>query len=252
MARVERTTTEIMGVLAHGLPALSTSARHFLRDRPREARLADAAALEAAAAQFDAEAAPEEAPQPLAPFVVRRHGNSDMLGVTAAAARLGVSRTTVYDWIGKGTLLGWKSTRRGLTVPGSQILRTTQGRRRSCGGPRCDRRSRVRLGVPHAGMAVRGRGGRAARDAEGRPDRGGDRRRARVRRDLLVSRSVYPEDRIRTALLGAALPACFRIVPRRHLASPLGIVPADSMSSTYPHLPCAPRCPQADGRPRCG
>ena len=46
-------------------------------------------------------------------------------------------------------------------------------------------------------MAVRGRGGRAARDAEGRPDRSSDRRRARVRRDLLVSRSVYPEDRIR-------------------------------------------------------
>ena len=45
-----------------------------------------------------------------------------MLGVTAAAARLGVSRTTVYDWVGKGTLLGWKSTRRGLTIPASQIL----------------------------------------------------------------------------------------------------------------------------------
>ena len=122
MARVERTTTEIMGVLANGLPALSASARHFLRDRPREARLAVAAALEAAAAQCEAEAGPEEAPQPLAPFVVRRHGNSDMLGVTAAAARLGVSRTTVYDWVGRGTLLGWKSTRRGLTIPASQIL----------------------------------------------------------------------------------------------------------------------------------
>ena len=95
MARVERTTTEIMGVLAHGLPALSTSARHFLRDRPREARLADAAALEAAAAQCDAEAAPEEAPQPLAPFVVRRHGNSDMLGVTATSRA--VRRTPPWE-----------------------------------------------------------------------------------------------------------------------------------------------------------
>ena len=43
-----------------------------------------------------------------------------------------------------------------------------------------------------------------------------------------MSRSAYPEDRIRTARLTAALPACFRIVPRRHLASPLGTVPADS------------------------
>ena len=122
MDRVERTTAEIMGVLENGLPALSTSARDFLRERPREARLAVAAALEAAAAQCEAEVGPEETPEGLASFVVRRHGNGDMLGVTAAAARLGVSRTTVYDWVGRGTLLGWKSTRRGLTIPAAQIL----------------------------------------------------------------------------------------------------------------------------------
>ena len=45
-----------------------------------------------------------------------------MLGVTEAASRLGVSRTTIYDWVGRGTLLGWKSTRRGLTIPAAQIL----------------------------------------------------------------------------------------------------------------------------------
>ena len=122
MARVERTTTEIMDVLASGLPTLSTSARHFLRDRPREARLAVAVALEAAAAQCGAEVEPEEVPQRLVPFVVRRHGNGDMLGVTEAATRLGMSRTTIYDWVGRGTLLGWKSTRRGLTIPAAQIL----------------------------------------------------------------------------------------------------------------------------------
>ena len=38
------------------------------------------------------------------------------------ASPLEVSRTTVYDWVGRGTLLGWKSTRRGLTIPAAQIL----------------------------------------------------------------------------------------------------------------------------------
>ena len=45
-----------------------------------------------------------------------------MLGVTGAAARLQVSRTTVYDWVDRRTLLAWKSTRRGLTIPAEQIL----------------------------------------------------------------------------------------------------------------------------------
>jgi excisionase family DNA binding protein len=45
-----------------------------------------------------------------------------MIGVSEAAARLEVSRTTVYDWVGKKTLLGWKSTKRGLTIPAEQIL----------------------------------------------------------------------------------------------------------------------------------
>ena len=45
MTRAERTTTDIVGALENGLPTLSTSARHFLRDRPREARLAVTVAL---------------------------------------------------------------------------------------------------------------------------------------------------------------------------------------------------------------
>ena len=45
-----------------------------------------------------------------------------MLGVTGAAARLQVSRTTVYGWVERRTLLAWKSTRRGLTIPADQIL----------------------------------------------------------------------------------------------------------------------------------
>ena len=45
-----------------------------------------------------------------------------MIGVSEAAARLEVSRTTIYDWAAKGTLLAWKSTKRGLTIPAAQIL----------------------------------------------------------------------------------------------------------------------------------
>ena len=43
-----------------------------------------------------------------------------------------------------------------------------------------------------------------------------------------MSRAAYPRNRVRTALLTAELPSCFRIVPRRHLVSPLGTVPSDS------------------------
>lgn len=89
-----------------------------------EARVAVAAALEAAATQHDLpdEADPDDVPELLAPFVARRAHGAGMLGVSAAAARLRVSRTTIYDWIEKRTLLGWRSTRRGMVVPGEQIL----------------------------------------------------------------------------------------------------------------------------------
>lgn len=36
------------------------------------------------------------------------------------AERLEISRTTVYDWVEKKILLGWKSTKRGLTIPAQQ------------------------------------------------------------------------------------------------------------------------------------
>ena len=113
-----------MGFLAGEFPALSRSARDFVRHRPRDARLAVAVALEAAAAQCEAEdrGAADEVPEGLRPFILRRGGGEDIIGVSEAAARLGVSRTTVYDWVARGTLLAWKSTRRGLSIPSAQIL----------------------------------------------------------------------------------------------------------------------------------
>ena len=54
----------------------------------------------------------------------------DLIGVTEAASRLGVSRTTVYDWVAKNTLIAWRSTKRRLNIPAGQIVgpgRVTDG-----------------------------------------------------------------------------------------------------------------------------
>ena len=115
---------ETMGFLVDEFPALSNSARTFVRDHPREAQLAVAAALEAVAAQCETEDADAGAqvPERLRPFLVRRGGGEDILGVSEAAKRLEVSRTTVYDWVDRKTLVAWRSTKRGLSIPAAQIL----------------------------------------------------------------------------------------------------------------------------------
>ena len=124
MAKPSGTTGETMGFLEKGFPALSRSAREFVRHRPREARLAVTVALETAAAQCEAEEAGAGAgvPERLQPFVVRRPGGEEIVGASEAAARLEVSRTTVYEWVDRKTLLAWKSTKRGLRIPAAQIL----------------------------------------------------------------------------------------------------------------------------------
>ncbi len=43
-----------------------------------------------------------------------------------------------------------------------------------------------------------------------------------------MSRVRYPRNRIESALLKGSLPTSWRIMPARHLASPLGTGPADS------------------------
>ena len=115
---------ETMEFLVYEFPALSNRARKFVRDHPREARLAVAAALEAVAAHCETEDADDGAhvPEGLRPFLVRRGGDEDILGVSEAAKRLEVSRTTVYDWVDRKTLVAWKSTKRELSIPAAQIL----------------------------------------------------------------------------------------------------------------------------------
>lgn len=86
--------------------------------------MAVAAALEAAAVQYEAEdsGSAVAVPEALKSFVVHRPLESDVIGVSEAAVRLNISRTTVYDWVEKKRLLGWKSTKRGLRIPTEQIL----------------------------------------------------------------------------------------------------------------------------------
>lgn len=107
-----------------GVHGLSESAANFLRRHPKEAQMAVAAALEAAAIQYvgRSDTSTSHLPEGLVPFIIHRPPGPDMIGVSEAAKRLEVSRTTVYDWVEKKTLLGWKSTKRGLTIPAEQIL----------------------------------------------------------------------------------------------------------------------------------
>ena len=121
----------MMGFLVKRPPNLSSGAREFVREHPEEARVAVAVALETAAAQSGAERtrSPEDVPARLRRFVVDRTGEG-LIGVTEAASRLGVSRTTVYDWAARNILIAWRSTKRRLNIPAGQIVgpgRVTDG-----------------------------------------------------------------------------------------------------------------------------
>lgn len=104
------------------LSGLSRTATRFLKQHPSRAELAVKVALETAASQFRESADTEGVPDALKPFAVAKPRGNDMIGVSEAASRLNVSRTTVYDWAEKGTLLAWRGTKRGLTIPAEQIL----------------------------------------------------------------------------------------------------------------------------------
>lgn|GEM_PF-1898265 len=114
-----------LGLNVGALPGLSGTATRFVRQHPRQARVAVAAALEAAAVQYEADAAASEStnvPDALKPFIVNGSLGPNWIGVSAAADLLEVSRTTVYDWIEKKKLIGWRSTKQALIIPAEQIL----------------------------------------------------------------------------------------------------------------------------------
>ena len=121
----------MMDFLVNRPPKLTSGAKVFVREHPEEARVAVAVALETAAAQSEAERTRSKGnlPRQLRQFVVDRDGE-EFIGVTEAASRLGVSRTTVYDWAARNILIAWRSTKRRLNIPAGQIVgpgRVTDG-----------------------------------------------------------------------------------------------------------------------------
>ena len=65
----------------------------------------------------------QEVADQLRPFIIGR-ATEELLGVNEAAARLGVSRTTVYEWSERHALIAWKGTKQGLMIPAAQIVGT--------------------------------------------------------------------------------------------------------------------------------
>ena len=106
------------------VPYLSKVATEFVRQHPSEARIAVLDALEAVAVRFDATHGipADDLPDALKPYVVRKETGDELIGVSEASARLAVSRTTVYDWIEKKRLVGWRTTKRSTVIPAEQIL----------------------------------------------------------------------------------------------------------------------------------
>jgi excisionase family DNA binding protein len=108
------------------LPALSTAAAAFVLNYPAQARLAVTAALEAAAAQFDAlNQNKAKIPEALRPHLIEPSTAIPLVGVIGveeAAQRLGVTRATVYNWIEAKRLIGWRLTRQGTFIPQEQIV----------------------------------------------------------------------------------------------------------------------------------
>ena len=121
MSRTSRPAGGMMGFLTEESPVLSKNAREFVRSHPRAARVAVAVALEAVAAQQDI-ADVKDVPERLRPFVVPRSVDEGIIGVSEAAERLDVSRTTVYEWARTNKLIAWKTSKRGLRIPAGQIL----------------------------------------------------------------------------------------------------------------------------------
>ena len=105
------------------LPGLSERAARFARQHPRAARVAVNIALETAASQVGIDLDDDvPVPDALVPFVVDQALKDETLTVAEAAARLNVSRPTIYSWIERGKLLAWPSAKRGFVIPAEQIV----------------------------------------------------------------------------------------------------------------------------------
>ena len=109
------------------LSNLSAVAADFVKEHPREAKLAVVVALETAARQFEdvSDKSDEDVPHELRQFLVdedRELDSDETIGAAEAANRLDVARATIYNWINEGRLIGWRVTRNGVVIPAEQII----------------------------------------------------------------------------------------------------------------------------------
>jgi putative transposase len=129
------------------LSGLSEAATAFLGNHPAAARLAIAAGLEAAASQYEAGngRSGAEAAEPVADAgggeqdqlaerssaerssrarESERPGKQrDVVSVSQAAERFGVSKPTIYNWIHSGAITARKGSGRGLEIPVAQLAK---------------------------------------------------------------------------------------------------------------------------------
>lgn len=130
------------------LNGLSGAASEFLGSHPEEARRAITAGLEAAASRFDGgngsgAKATSNAPAhtgngrqsrgPKRTTGSRREGRAsatadgDVVTVSQAAQRCGVSKPTIYAWIQRGALVPRKGHGRSLEIPVEQLAEQSKG-----------------------------------------------------------------------------------------------------------------------------
>jgi len=108
--------------------SLSRVARDYARSNPRGIRRAIANALETVAREeadtiwCESHGKLIEFPKQLERFLMHQQYGDEMIGAEEAASRLKVSLATVRAWIKKSKIIGWKSSRLGLTIPQEQIL----------------------------------------------------------------------------------------------------------------------------------
>jgi len=110
-----------------GLGELSRTTMRFVRRHPDAARRAVETALNLAAIGYedpDQNYESSQSIEDIAPIPADGTEGTILIGAAEAAERLQVSRATIYDWVKKRTMVGWRSDDGRLVIPEEQILET--------------------------------------------------------------------------------------------------------------------------------
>jgi len=135
MSRTTKQEEETMEFPVDEFTMPSNFARKHVLRHSREAREAVANTSEASATQSNhavglkAPVVPPpdftgvgKVPESLRPFVVYPNADEEIIGVSNAAERLAISRTTVYEWAKTNKLIAWRVAKRVLRIPAKQII----------------------------------------------------------------------------------------------------------------------------------